>query len=139
LFANKSSKLSDYGVCKIWGVWENKLHLLRLLRKRLDYPDLRGGSGEAASFAIRSQEHRYRGQSFRNKPLQDLREDGVHGATGYETQMDKIMGTHSVSSTIENGFVYIPTQAERLPECLREVAAIPKGKDDDRVDATSQA
>ena len=39
----------------------------------------------------------------------------------------------------KKGFVYIPTQAERLPEYLREVAAIPKGKDDDRVDATAQA
>ena len=53
--------------------------------------------------------------------------------------MDKIMRMHSVSSTIENGFVYIPTQAEWLPGYLHEISAFPKGKYDDRVDATSQA
>jgi|ERR1700722_1724938 len=115
LFANESSELSDYRVCKIWGVWENKLHLLRLLRKRLDYPDLRGGSGEAVGFAMRSQEHRYRGQSFRNKLLQDRREDGVHRATGCETQMDKLAGKHSESSTIEKGICLYPHASRAAP------------------------
>ena len=50
--------------------------------------------------------------------------------------MDKIMRMHSVSSTIENGFVYIPTQAEWLPGPHHEISAFPKGKYDDQVDAT---
>jgi phage terminase large subunit-like protein len=53
--------------------------------------------------------------------------------------MNESMGMRSESSTIENGFVYIPTQAERLAEYLREIAVIRKGKDNDRVDATSPA
>ena len=39
--ANKSSELSDYSVCTTWGLREKKLYLLHVLRKRLDYPDLR--------------------------------------------------------------------------------------------------
>ena len=49
------------------------------------------------------------------------------------------MRMHSVSSTIENGFVYIPEQAEWLPEYLHEMSSFPKGKYDDQVDSTSQA
>jgi hypothetical protein len=46
---------------------------------------------------------------------------------------------HSVSSTVENGFVYIPTQAEWLSQHLHEMAVFPNGKFDDQVDSTSQA
>jgi hypothetical protein len=49
--------------------------------------------------------------------------------------MDKIMRLHAVSSTMENGFVYLPDKAEWLPE----LTAFPKGKHDDQVDSTSQA
>jgi hypothetical protein len=49
------------------------------------------------------------------------------------------MRMHSVSSTIENGFVYIPTQSDWLPEYLHEISSFPKGKFDDQVDSTSQA
>lgn len=136
--ANKSSELSDYSCCTTWGVRENKLYLLHVFRKRLDYPDLRR--------AVKHQALLYEAKNIviedkasGTQLLQDLREDGVHGATGYETQMDKIMRMHSVSSTIENGFVFIPTQAEWVPEYLHEISAFPKGKYDDQVDSTSQA
>jgi hypothetical protein len=43
------------------------------------------------------------------------------------------------SSTIENGFVHIPTQGEWLPEYLHELSVFPNGKYDDQVDSTSQA
>jgi predicted phage terminase large subunit-like protein len=46
---------------------------------------------------------------------------------------------HSNSSTIENGFVYLPEKAEWLGEYLHEFRLFPKGKDDDQVDSTSQA
>ena len=39
--ANKSTELSDYSVGTTWGVHKNHLYLLRVFRKRLDYPDLR--------------------------------------------------------------------------------------------------
>lgn len=44
--ANKSSELSDYSVCTTRGVHENHLYLLHVLRKRLDYPELRRAAGE---------------------------------------------------------------------------------------------
>jgi predicted phage terminase large subunit-like protein len=81
----------------------------------LDYPDLRGAVKQQA-LLYAAKNIVIEGRASGTQLLQDLREDGVHVATGYETQMDKIMRMHSVSSTIENGFVYIPRQAEWLPE-----------------------
>ena len=49
------------------------------------------------------------------------------------------MRMHSVTSTIENGFVHIPDKAEWLHEYLHELATFPKGKYDDQADSTSQA
>jgi phage terminase large subunit-like protein len=42
--------------------------------------------------------------------------------------MTKIMKLHSVTIAIENGFVYLPTEA-----------SFPHGKHDDQADSTSQA
>jgi hypothetical protein len=53
--------------------------------------------------------------------------------------MDKIMRMHSVTSTIENGFVHLPDKAPWLGEYLHEVAGFPRAKYDDQVDSTSQA
>ena len=53
--------------------------------------------------------------------------------------MDKIMRMHSVTSTIENGFVYLPDKASWRSEYLHEIVTFPNGKYDDQVDSTSQA
>ena len=39
--ANESIELSDFSVCTTWGIKGKKLYLLSLLRKRLEYPDLK--------------------------------------------------------------------------------------------------
>jgi predicted phage terminase large subunit-like protein len=136
--ANKSSELSDFSVCTTWGLREKKLYLLHVLRKRLDYPDLRrevkqqAELWEAKNVVI---EDRASGTQL----IQDLQADGVYSTTQYEPKMEKILRMHSVSSTIENGFVYIPAEADWLAEYLHEMSSFPNGKYDDQVDSTSQA
>jgi len=71
--------------------------------------------------------------------IQDLIHDGVCGITRYEPTMDKTMRLHSVTSTIENGFVYLPTEADWLAVYLHELTTFPGGKHDDQTDSTSQA
>jgi hypothetical protein len=53
--------------------------------------------------------------------------------------MEKIMRLHSVSSTVENGFVYLPEEADWLAEYLHELTTFPATKHDDQTDSTSQA
>ncbi len=71
--------------------------------------------------------------------IQELLREGLYAVTRYEPKMDKIMRLHSVTSTIENGFVHVPDKAEWLGEYLHEMTSFPKGKFDDQCDSTSQA
>ena len=136
--ANKSTELSDYSVCTTWGILKDHLYLLHVLRKRLDYPDLRR--------TVKQQAETYRAKNIviedkasGTQLIQDLQADRVHGTTRYEPKIEKVMRMHSVSSTIENGFVHIPAQADWLGQYLHEMAVFPNGKYDDQVDSTSQA
>ena len=49
------------------------------------------------------------------------------------------MRMHSVTSTIENGFVHLPDKASWLPEYLHELSSFPNGRYHDQADSTSQA
>jgi predicted phage terminase large subunit-like protein len=136
--ANKSSELNDYSVCTTWGVQDKKLYLLDVLRKRLDYPDLRR--------AVKDHAERYGAKNILiedkasgTQLIQDLMADGVHEVTGRKTLGEKKMRMNSATSTIENGFVYIPAQADWLPEYLHELSVFPHGRYDDQADSTSQA
>jgi predicted phage terminase large subunit-like protein len=136
--ANKSTELSDFSVCTTWGRKNKKLYLLHVLRKRMDYPELkRAVLQQAARF--QPSNILIEDKASGTQLIQELIQDGVYGVTQYEPTMDKIMRMHSVTSTIENGFVYVPTEAEWLPVYLQELTTFPAGKHDDQADSTSQA
>jgi len=39
--ANKASELSDFSVCTSWGIKGKNLYLLHVLRRRMEYPELK--------------------------------------------------------------------------------------------------
>jgi hypothetical protein len=39
--ANKATELSDFSVCATWGIAGNNLYLVDLLRRRMEYPELK--------------------------------------------------------------------------------------------------
>ena len=136
--ANKSTELSDFSVCTTWALKNKKLYLLHVLRKRMDYPDLKR--------AVREQSERFQptiilieDKASGTQLIQELVRDGLHGITRYEPTMDKIMRMHSVTSTVENGFVYLPTESDWLGAYVEELTTFPSGKYDDQADSTSQA
>lgn len=136
--ANKSSELSDYTVCTTWGLIDKHLYLLEVLRRRLNYPDLRRTVKQQAEI-YRVKTILIEDRASGTQLIQDLIADGVHCVARYEPKLDKIMRMHSVTSTIENGFVHIPEQAHWLAEYLHEFAVFPNDRFDDQVDSTSQA
>jgi predicted phage terminase large subunit-like protein len=90
-----------------------------VLRKRLDYPDLKR--------AVREQAARFRPSNMLiedvlsvTQLIQELIREGVYAVTRYEPKMEKPMRLHSVTNTIENGFVYLPTEADWLDVYLRD-------------------
>jgi predicted phage terminase large subunit-like protein len=136
--ANKPTELSDYSVCTSWGVKDKHIYLLHVLRRRMDYPALKRAVTEQA-VAHQAKEIIIEDKASGTQLIQELVHDGVHGIRRYEPTMDKVMRLHTVSSTIENGFVHLPEKAEWLPEYLHELTTFPKGKHDDQADSTSQA
>jgi predicted phage terminase large subunit-like protein len=136
--ANKPTELSDYTVCTTWGVKEKRVYLLDVFRKHLGYPELkRAVRGKAEEFNPQTIliEDRASGTQL----IQELASEGIHAIKKYEPTMDKTMRVNSVTSTIENGYVYLPDKAAWLGEYLHELTSFPKGNHDDQADSTSQA
>jgi predicted phage terminase large subunit-like protein len=136
--ANKPTELSDYSVCTTWGVKEKHVFLIHVFRKRLGYPELKRAVREQLQ-AFSPQTILIEDKASGTQLIQELINEGVHAAKTYEPTMDKTMRMHSVTSTIENGFVHLPDKASWLGEYLHELASFPKGKYDDQADSTSQA
>jgi predicted phage terminase large subunit-like protein len=136
--ANKCSELNDYSVCTTWGIADKHLYLLDVFRKRMAYPELRRNVKEHAD-SWKAKNILIEDRSSGTSLIQDLVADGVHCVTRYDPKIEKIMRMHSVTSTIENGFVHIPEQAPWLAEYLHETSVFPNGRFDDQVDSTSQA
>jgi predicted phage terminase large subunit-like protein len=137
--ANKTTELSDYSVCTTWGVKENHIYLLHVLRRRMDYPALKRAVVEQAQ-AYHPNEIIIEDKASGTQLIQELVYDGVHGVRRYEPpKMEKAVRLHTVSGSIENGFVHLPEKAEWLAEYLHELTTFPNGKYDDQADSTSQA
>jgi predicted phage terminase large subunit-like protein len=136
--AVKATELSNFSACTTWGKKKQNLYLLHVLRRRLEYPDLKRAVQEQAK-RFRAKNILIEDKSSGSQLIQELRREGMHEVTRYEPKLDKIMRMNSVTSTIENGFVYIPEKAEWLAEYLHEISSFPKGKFNDQCDSTSQA
>jgi predicted phage terminase large subunit-like protein len=119
-------------------VKEKHVYLLHVFRKRLGYPELKRAVREQAE-AFSPQTILIEDKASGTQLIQELVSEGMHAIQKYEPAMDKIMRMHSVTSTIENGFVHLPDQAAWLGEYLHELTSFPRGKYDDQADSTSQA
>ena len=135
--ANKATELSNYSVCTTWGIVDKKTYLLHVLRKRMEYPELKR--------AVREQRQMFdasvvliENKASGTQLLQELIHDGLHAATAFEPEGDKIMRMHAQTALIENGFVYLPEKAPWLADYLHEMSIFPNGKHNDQVDSTSQ-
>jgi predicted phage terminase large subunit-like protein len=135
--ASKATELSDFSVCTTWGIAGKDLYLLDVLRRRMEYPDLKR--------AVREQHERFRpsvvlieDKASGIQLIQELIGEGLHAVTRYQPQSDKVMRMHAQTAMIENGFVRVPDSAPWLSQYLHELTVFPNGKHDDQVDSTAQ-
>src|SRR6516165_597782 len=135
--ANKASELSDFSVCTSWGIKGKDLYLLHVLRKRMEYPELKRAVREQCA-AFEASVVLIEDKASGTQLIQELVHEGLHAVTRYQPQADKIMRMHAQTAMIENGFVHLPKDAAWLPEYLHELTVFPKGKHDDQVDSTAQ-
>ena len=112
--ASKATELSDFGVCTSWGIHGKNLHLLDVVRRRMEYPELKR--------AVREQYERLKpsvvlieDKASGTQLIQELIADGLYAVTRYQPQSDKIMRMHAQTAMIENGFVHLPDSAPCWP------------------------
>jgi len=135
--ANKASELSDFSVCTTWGINGKDLYLLHVLRKRMEYPELKRAVREQCQ-AFEASVVLIEDKASGTQLIQELIQEGLHAVTRYQPQSDKVMRMHAQTAMIENGFVHLPKEAVWLAEYLHELTAFPRGRHDDQVDSTAQ-
>jgi predicted phage terminase large subunit-like protein len=136
--ANKPTEFSDFCVCTTWGIKGSNIYLLDVLKKRMDYPELKRAvraQAEAHKASVVLIEDRASGTQL----IQELISEGLHTIKRYVPAGDKQMRLYAQTATIENGFVYLPREAPWLADYLHELTTFPNSKYDDLVDSTSQA
>lgn len=138
--ANKVTELADYSVCTTWGLLSNRIYLLHVLRKKLDYPSLKRCVREQAAMHtvdVVLIEDKASGTQL----IQELSDDGMNAVTRYnpESGLTKQMRMNAQTGVIENGLVYLPKAAEWLDAYVHELTTFPAAKHDDQVDSTAQA
>jgi predicted phage terminase large subunit-like protein len=135
--ANKASELSDFSVCTTWGTKGKDLYLLHVLRRRMEYPELKRAMREQCE-AFKANVVLIEDKASGTQLIQELVAEGLHAVTRYQPQSDKVMRMHAQTAMIENGFVHLPKEAAWLAEYLHELTAFPRGRHDDQVDSTAQ-
>ena len=131
--ASKANQLSDYSVCTTWGKKGSQLYLLHVLRKRLEYPDLKRAVVEQARLWDASKVL-VEVCRLGSVSLQDLKNDGFYLVQAVKPKGDKVMRLAAVTAAIEAGKVFVPTQAPWLEDFVYEMEMFPAARYDDQVE-----
>lgn len=136
--ANKASELSDYTVFTVWGVKQKHLWLLSVLRRHMEYYELKRVLKDLVA------QHRasvvlIEDCASGTQLIQELRRENVRGLRGCAPVGDKQMRLWAQCATLEQGIVHLPKEAPWLDDYLRELTSFPNSRHDDQVDSTTQA
>lgn len=139
--AIKTGEGRDFSVCTIWGITDQGYYLLEVVRKRLEYPDLKrmaitlAHKGKPNAILI---EDKASGQML----LQDMQREGGFPVIAIRPHLDKIIRFAAVTPLFEAGRVYLPHpspgNAAWLADYEAELLGFPHTTHDDQVDSTSQ-
>ena len=137
--ANKDTELSNFSVCTTWGIKDQRLFLLDVHRRRMDFPTLKRAVIDLATVHradIVLVEDKASGISL----IAELRSQNfsiVQEAPSIDG--DKVMRLRGETAKIANGFVLFPKDAHWLDTYLLELVTFPNSKNDDQVDSTVYA
>jgi predicted phage terminase large subunit-like protein len=136
----KDLATSDYVVGQVWGAVKADRFLLDQRRDRMDMPTTKEAVKELSYRWPKAGTKLVEDKANGPAVIQELRHD-VAGLTEVNPEGGKIARAHAVSSQIESGNVYLPHPAIApwVPAFIEEAAAFPTGRNDDQVDAMTQA
>jgi predicted phage terminase large subunit-like protein len=122
--ANKASELSDFSVCTSWGIAGRNLYLLGVLRRRMDYPELK--RAVVAEYArLKPDVVLIEDRASGTQLIQELLALGLYAVTRYRPQGDKVMRMHAQTATIESGFVTCRRRRRGLPSICTSLRSSP--------------
>jgi predicted phage terminase large subunit-like protein len=102
--AEPVSQLSDYSVCATCGVKHRRVYLLQVLRRRMEFPELKRTVFEQAR-AWRATVVLIEDKASGTQLIQELLAEGLSAVTSYMPEHHKIMRLYAQTAAIENGFV----------------------------------
>ena len=135
--ASKAEEIHDYSVCTTWQEGGNSFYLMDVVRRRLEYPELKRRVVQEAA------RHRANVVLIEDKGsgthlIQDLGRQGPVRPIAILPEGDKITRMSAQSAKIEAGQVLLPAQAPWLHDFQSEVLQFPHGRHDDQIDSFSQ-
>lgn len=135
--ASKAGENNDFSVCTTWHQYKNRIYLVNIFRKKLEYPELLK--------EVQRQAELYNP----NIVLIEDKGSGIQLAQelkrlklpvqSINPELDKATRMQVQTPKIETGNVYIPEEAHWLHDFENEVTRFPRGKFDDQIDSMSQA
>lgn len=136
--AGKTGQHNDFSVCVTLGLKGSRAYLLDVHREKLEFPALRT---RVIDLAVRWRAERVliEDQSSGIALIQELKAVGFYKAFAIKPKGDKVQRLLGVTPMFENGQVLLPLSAPWLDAYLHELCAFPLGRNDDQVDATTQA
>jgi predicted phage terminase large subunit-like protein len=139
--ASKVDELANYSVGQTWHWTPEGYFLIGLIRKKLDFPDLKrfiidmAEEQDARTILI---EDKGSGIGIVQELKRHRWQDFLPSIIAIAPKDDKVMRMHAQTVKLEGGQVFLPARAEWLDDFKGEVCAFPNGKHDDQVDAMSQ-
>lgn len=136
--AFKDEDDSDFVVCQVWGRHGPNVYLVDQVRARMNFlatiQTIRNLYKKYPHAALKLIEDKANGTAI----IQTLSRE-MSGIIPVKPEGGKVARVNAVSAFIESGNVYLPRTAEWIGDFIEEASNFPNGKNDDQVDAMSQA
>lgn len=135
--AIKAGLNNDPTVCTVWGEYKNNYYLIDVIRKWLEYPELKKISKELIKKYRPNAiliEDKASGQSL----IQDLKKEIKANIVPIKITRDKITRFASITPFFESSRIFILKDADWVIDYKNELFSFPNSIHDDQVDSTSQ-
>jgi predicted phage terminase large subunit-like protein len=129
---------NDFVAIQVWGKRGADMYMIDNLKARMNFPTtlqaIRNMTKKHPAAITRLVEDKANGPAI----IAMLHRE-IGGMIPVKPEGGKVARVNAVSPHIESGNVYLPRHAEWVHDFVEECASFPKGKNDDQVDAMSQA
>lgn len=136
--AFKDEDDSDFVVIQVWGKNGADMYLVDQVRARMNFPatiqTIRNMVVKHPEAKVKLVEDKANGSAIISTLVRE-----IGGIIAVNPEGGKVARVNAVSAYIESGNTYLPRHAEWVHDFVEECASFPNGKNDDQVDAMSQA